>query len=273
MEAEDAFEEAVKGAAAVAHVATPVMQSFDPNEAVPMVVQGTLNALKAAAKESSVTRVVLTSSSTAAASPQPNKKFLIDDKTWNEDAVRHAWAPPPYEGMQRKLDVYSASKTQAEQEAWKWMRANKPRFVLNTVLPNCNMGRVLSVADQGSPSTIAWLKALWNGFDGAEDIKDNPPQYYINVQDNARVHVAALVYKDVESERLFTFAHPYNWNDILAVFRKLYPDRSFIDDIPDLGHDLSTVANKRAEELLKRFNLTAWTSLETSVQEAADGWA
>ncbi|KAH8655887.1 hypothetical protein BX600DRAFT_470467 [Xylariales sp. PMI_506] len=270
MAAPGAFDEAIKGAVGFAHVATPVMQSFDPNEAVPVVEQGALNALRAAAKEPSVKRVVLTSSSTAAASPQPNKEFVIDANTWNDVAVKDAWAPPPYEGLQRRLDVYSASKTQGEQAAWKFMREEKPSFVFNTVLPNANMGLVLSTEHQGYPSTAGWIRALWNGFEGHEDLKFNPPQYYINVQDNARVHVAATIYEDVEGERLFTFAYPYTWNDILAVFRKLYPQRKFIDDIPDLGQDLSKVANERAEELLRRFGFPGWTSLEESVKAVTD---
>jgi nucleoside-diphosphate-sugar epimerase len=273
MAAPGAFDKAIKGASGFAHVATPVMVSFDPNEGVPIVVNGTLNALKAAASEPSVKRVVLTSSSTAAASPQPNKVFTIDPDTWNETAVQAAWAPPPYEGLQRRLDVYSASKTQGEQAAWKFMKDNKPGFVLNTILPNANMGNILSVEQQGYPSTAGWIKALWNGFEGNEDLKFNPPQYYINVQDNARVHVAALIYSDVQGERLFTFAHPYTWNSILAVFRKLYPKRKFIDDLPDLGKDLSKVANERAEELLKRFGLPEWTSLEDSVKAVTETFA
>jgi nucleoside-diphosphate-sugar epimerase len=270
MAAPGAFDDAVQGAAGFAHVATPVMQSFDPNEGVPVVVDGTLNALKAAASQPSIKRVVLTSSSTAAASPQPNKVFTIDSDTWNQEAIEAAWAPPPYEGLQRRLDVYSASKTQGEQAAWKFMKETKPGFVLNAVLPNANMGHILSVEHQGYPSTAGWIKALWDGFKGHEDLKFNPPQYYINVQDNARVHVAALVFKDVEGERLFSFAHPYTWNDILAVFRKLYPNHKSIDDIPDLGKDMSKVANERAEELVKRFGRPGWTSLEESVKDVAD---
>lgn len=270
MAAPGAFNEAIKGAAGFAHVATPVMQLFDPNEAIPAVVEGTLNALRAAAKESSVKRVVLTSSSTAAASPQPNKEFVIDTNTWNDEAVKAAWAPPPYEGLQRRLDVYSAGKTQAEQAAWKFIREEKPSFTLNTILPNANMGTILSPEHQGYPSTAGWVRALWDGFEGHEDLKFNPPQYYVNVQDNARVHVAAMIYQDVVGERLFTFAHPYSWNDILAIFRKLYPQRKFIDDIPDIGRDLSKVANERAEELLRRFGIPGWTSLEDSVKAIVD---
>jgi nucleoside-diphosphate-sugar epimerase len=270
MAAPHAFDEAVKGASGFVHVATPVMVSFDPNEGVPIVVNGTLHALEAAANEPSIKRVVLTSSSTAAASPQPDVRFSMDSDTWNETAVKAAWTPPPYEGLQRRLDVYSASKTQGEQAAWKFMKDRKPGFVLNTILPNANMGNILSVKDQGYPSTSGWIRALWDNFKGHEDLEFNPPQYYINVQDNARVHVAALIYHDVKSERLFTFAHPYTWNAILQVFRKLYPNKTFREDFDDTRRDLSKVANERAEELLKRFGLPGWTSLEESVKDVTE---
>lgn len=270
-----AFDDAFKGASGMVHVATPVMKHYDPFVAIILVVNGALEALKSAAKEPKITRVVMTSSSSAAASPQPNKEFIIDENTWNQSAVKAAWAPPPYEGSQRRVDVYAGSKTQSEEAAWKFMKEEKPHFVLNTVLPNANMGKVLSMEHQGYPSTNGWLKSLWDGFPGEEgkEISLIPPQYYVNVQDNARVHVAALVYADVKNERLFTFAHPYSWNDILAVFRKLYPQKKFIDDLPNIGEDKSKVANKRADDLLKRFaGLPGWTSLEQSVKDATEGW-
>jgi nucleoside-diphosphate-sugar epimerase len=267
-----AFDDAVKGCAGFIHTATPVMAIQDPNVAIPTVIAGTTNALRAAAKEG-IKRFVLTSSSTAAASPQPNKVFNIDPSVWNEDAVKAAWAPPPYEGVQRKLDVYSASKTQGEQEAWKFVKENGNGLVLNCVLPNMNVGEILSTEHQGYPSTMGWIKALWNGFSGPGEanLKDNPPQYYINVDDNALVHVAALIFDDVKGERLFTFAHPYSWNDLLILFRKLYPEQKFIDDIEGLGEDKSIVANERAEELLRRLkNGRGWTGLEESIRPLTD---
>ena len=107
----------------------------------------------------------------------PNVEFSADESTWNEEAIKAAWAPPPYEGEQRKLDVYSASKTEGERAAWKFMKEQKPGFALNTVLPNCNMGLVFSREHQGAPSTVGWLKALWNEFKGQENLQFNPPQY------------------------------------------------------------------------------------------------
>lgn len=272
MAKEGAFDEAVKGCAGVIHTATPVMSINDPNVAIPMVVAGVVNALKAAATIG-IKRFVYTSSSTAAASPQPNKVFNIDPTVWNEDAVKAAWAPPPYDGVQRKLDVYSASKTQGEQAAWEFVKSPQSNGItLNCILPNMNIGEILSIEHQGYPSTMGWIKALWDGFsgEGEAELKDNPPQYYINVDDNAAVHVAALIYKDVEGERLFTFANPYSWNTLLALLRKMYPDKSFIEDIEGLGEDKSIVANERAEELLKRISGHGWIGLEESLRPLTD---
>ena len=270
MGADGAFDEAVKGCSGFIHVATPVMQNHDPNFGIPVVVNGALNMLNAAKTEPMLKRGVLTSSSTAAADPNPNVEFTIDENTWNTAILEKAWAPPPYEGVARMLAVYSASKLSAEQASWNWMKENNPQFSLNAVLPNANMGLVLDTEHQGAPSTVGWLKALWNGFEGKDaDLAKNPAQYYINVQDNALVHVAALLSPDVNSERLFTFAKPFNWNDILAIYRKNWPNHKFIDDLPDLGQDLSHVANQRAEELLKRFGQEkGWKSLEESVKDA-----
>lgn len=49
-----------------------------------------------------------------------------------------------------------------------------PGFVLNCVLPNANMGHIVSVENQGYPSTAGWIKALWNDLEGNEDLLANP---------------------------------------------------------------------------------------------------
>ncbi|KAF2501148.1 aldehyde reductase II [Lophium mytilinum] len=266
MAAPDAYTEAVKGAAGVVHAATPVMTTADPNKGIQPVVDGTINALEAARNEASVKRVVLTSSSTAATSPQPNKVVYVDANSWNDAAVEAAWAPPPYEGPKRVSDVYAASKTEGEKAAWKFMREKKPSFVLNTVLPNMNFGNIISVEHQGHPTSASLVKLLWTGGEGAASLASTISQWFVDVQDDARLHVAALVHEDVKAERLFAFARAFNWNDLLAIFRKLYPQREFRDDFPGLGQDLSKIANGRAEELLKRFGQPGWMTLEDSIK-------
>jgi nucleoside-diphosphate-sugar epimerase len=116
--------------AGLVHTASILTFSPDPNEVVTPVVKACLNVIKAAAKFPGLKRVVYTSSSMAAASPIPDKEVIISEKTWNESCVELAWKPPPYE-QSRGFSVYGASKTQAEQALWKFMKEEKPDFVLN----------------------------------------------------------------------------------------------------------------------------------------------
>jgi nucleoside-diphosphate-sugar epimerase len=118
----------------VIHIASPISGKA-PEEIIPTAVTGALNALKAAAKESSVKRVVITSSSLAATMPKPNVEFSISEESFNDEAVQKAWNFPEGEDPSlRGIYLYGASKTQAEKESWRWVRENRPKFVFNTVV-------------------------------------------------------------------------------------------------------------------------------------------
>jgi hypothetical protein len=48
------------------------------------------------------------------------------------------------------------------------------------------------------------FEALWHGvIYNSQDFESMPPQY-IDIQDNARVHVSAFIFLNVKSERLST---------------------------------------------------------------------
>ncbi|KAL6717787.1 hypothetical protein ACLMJK_003872 [Lecanora helva] len=258
-----AFDEACIGVAGIVHVASVLTFDPDPNKVVPPTIAGTLNLATAASKQPSVKRVVYTSSSTAITSPKPNVKFHISTDDWNTEDVEKAWAPPPYD-ENRRWAVYGASKTQAEQKLWEFHREKKPNFVLNAVLPDSNFGELLS--DKQFGSSWNWVKAIYEGnLDAVKEIIR--PQWMVDVKDTARLHVAALLNPGVENERILAFAFPFNWNDILACLRNLYPDRKFADDIKDAPRDLSTLDNSRGVELLKAFGQSGWTSMEESIRQ------
>ena len=160
------------GVAGVVHVASVVTFDPDPNKVIPVVVDGAVNAATAAAKQDSVKRFVYTSSSTAITAPKPNVEFTLSTNDWNDEQVEEAWKPPPYEPA-RAWAVYGASKTQAEQAMWKFVKEQKPGFVLNAVLPNTNIGEILS--DKQPASTGAWVKHIYNG--NLNSVKDVPPQW------------------------------------------------------------------------------------------------
>jgi hypothetical protein len=138
-------------------------------------------------------------------------------------------------------------------------------------LPNANFGKVLIPKEQGTPSTIAWAKSAFTGENFELLSRVITPQWYVDTIDDALIHVSALIYSDVHNERLFAFAEPFNFNQVLAVYRKLYPGKEFPKDTEGLGHDKSIVPNQRAREVLGWVKEgRGWTGLEESLREMAE---
>ncbi|KAK4139575.1 cinnamoyl-CoA reductase [Dichotomopilus funicola] len=248
LEAPGAFESALADVAGVVHVASVVSFSSDPNEVVTPVVAATINALQAASKHSSVKRFVLTSSSTAALLPPLNKKVVVTEvAAWSDST------PPEAKGFSN----YAASKTEGEREAWKWIKKNKPGW-----------GRIL--APQIPGSTMGWTRNLLKGDDFA--IKTFPPQWYVHVRDIARHHAIALLAPAIHDERIFSFAGPFNWTEVLAILHKLRPEAQLPDAPENEGRDLSDIKPaKRAAALLKEyFGRDDWTSMEEALAEGIE---
>ncbi|RDL33753.1 NAD(P)-binding Rossmann-fold containing protein [Venustampulla echinocandica] len=259
MAKEGAFDEAVKGVDGVIHSAAVMTFDADPHKVIPETLAGVNEILKSAAKEPRIKRFVFTSSSTAATAPIPNKEFHIDSDSWNDAEIKAAWAPPPYE-PQRAWAVYGASKAESEKAVWKFVKEQKPHFVVNAVLPDFNFGKILDKSL--AVSTADFVRRLFKG--NKETVL---PQYFVDVQDTGLVHVAALINPEVANERILAMAEPFNCNDILRIFRKLRPDHKFIDDYQDDSvRDRSTVSNERAVKLLKYMGKDGWTSLEESIK-------
>ncbi|CAG8397788.1 unnamed protein product [Penicillium salamii] len=259
-------ERAVEGVSGIIHVAADVSMNPDPKVRAPKAIEATLNILKAASTQPDIKAVVLTSSSTAAYTPRPDGEVrTITQDTWNNEAVKMAWD----EGtpLQAKgYSVYVACKTEAERSAFKWVEENNHPFVLNTVLPSITFGKVLSPEIFGS--TQSFVRNMLKG-DGSAS-KYIPPQWYVDVADVARLHVAALLSPTVRFERIFAFAAPQNWTEIVRILRKLRPGNLMIPPEPENeGHDLSEVVpSKRANEILRDFfGRPGWISLEESIAE------
>lgn len=91
--------------------------------------------------------------------------------------------------------------------------------------------------------------------------------FYVDVEDTARLHVAALLHPTVSSERIFAYAKAYTWKSMQNVLKSLYPDKSFVPDIEEHDIDKSVIiGRKRAEELLKEMGREGWTSVEECVR-------
>ncbi|KAK4504613.1 hypothetical protein PRZ48_002574 [Zasmidium cellare] len=147
MQAPDVFRAAVEGADGVVHLASDLSFNPDPNATVTATIEGLRNALTAASSTTGVKRFVSTSSSIAAVKPTPNKEFKVDENSWNEEDLKLAWAPPPYDPS-RAFSVYGASKVTSERLAWDFTKAAK--FDFNTMLPDMNVGRILDPSQHWS---------------------------------------------------------------------------------------------------------------------------
>ncbi|RMZ84600.1 hypothetical protein DV737_g1092, partial [Chaetothyriales sp. CBS 132003] len=265
----DGCEAAVRGCDGVIHLASVVSFSHDPTEVVPVTVAGAVNLLKAAAAPgSTVKRFVYTSSSTAATLPILDKVFPIDSSTWNDATVARVQAlQPPYkEDPITAYQIYAASKAEAERAVWKFVADNNPPFTVNAVLPNMNTGRILGPSGYTASRAPAIL-------DGSFEAGFVTPQWFVDVVDDARVHLAALLDKTVANERLFAFAEPFDWNDFIDAVHRARPGRDGITPrLPPHGKDLSVVDNAKAEALLtKWFDVPGWKSIDQSVVENLEG--
>jgi len=191
MSVEGAFDEAVKGTSSssshlkimltvpgvegIIHTASIVTFSPDPNAVIPPTIAGVTSLLNSASKESSIKSFVYTSSSMACAGGVPghNDSFSIGESTWNESQIKEAWSitsapfPPTHAAV-----VYGASKAEAEKALWKYVKDNKPHFRVNAILPDANLGEVLSL--RGSLSTGAWIRMVYET--GVDFAKGLPPR-------------------------------------------------------------------------------------------------
>ncbi|KAJ9606741.1 hypothetical protein H2200_008750 [Cladophialophora chaetospira] len=254
------FERAAANMSGIIHSASILPSTSDVEAVVPSVTAGTRNALNAAAKHPSVKSFVLTSSSSAAYMSVFVKKDVIVDEPYSKNT-------PPSD---LPLKIYAASKTLGERALWEWTEQEKPTFTVNAVLPSFNIGKPLTA--EVTTGSVHPVRAIVRGADPWFEVIR--PHSFVNVRDNAYLHVAALLDPTIRSQRIFASAGKYNWNDIISIFRKLRPDNRLIPDPPqNEPRDLTNVdaVSKRAETLLKSsFDVAGWTGLGQSLAESLE---
>ena len=234
--------------------------SPDPEKVITPSVEGLRSILRAAKAVPSIKRFVLTSSSVAVSVPIMEKEFAFDSQAWNEASIQQAYAPPPHPDSQA-FAVYAASKALAEKALWDFVAKERPGFVANAVLPNFTMGPTLHEQLRGS--THNWLRDTWNNEPAGDAImKMIGSQYWVSVEDIARLHVGAVMLDEVHNERLFGFTDKYSYNGLLKEMRRLDAERTLPAPMEDPGRDLSTVENGRAEEVLKLMGRPGWEKFE-----------
>lgn len=91
---------------------------------------------------------------------------------------------------------------------------------------------------------------------------------HIDVKDVALLHVAAVLDPEVKNARLQAWAEYCDWNDVLAIVRRLYPQRTFVNDIPTpIALSMTTDLSQPLALLKKWGNQDGWKSLEETVAD------
>jgi hypothetical protein len=92
-------------------------------------------------------------------------------------------------------------------------------------------------------------------------------EWFISTQDCALLHIAALLYAEVSSERLFGFVEPWSFNRLLAIYRKQYPGRKFPEDVKEVPDGVKAPIGRAGEILGWVKEGKSWDTLEEAVKE------
>ncbi|KAK1833421.1 hypothetical protein QBC39DRAFT_346020 [Podospora conica] len=226
--AEGAFDEAVKGVDAVAHLASPVATHFDdPEPVLRDAIVGTLRALESANKEPSVKSFVLMSSIASVATPREDD-YTYTEADWNtfaENAVKEMGKETP------GFVIYAASKVAGERALWKFRDEHKPKFTVTAINPCYVTGPPLLIPESADKLGLTYDVGPLLYLGKPIDKVGIPGAFhtYVDVRDVARVVVFAIDHPDkVNNERYIVasaYAPPQAHADIL---RRAYPERADI---------------------------------------------
>ncbi|KAH7019318.1 hypothetical protein EDB80DRAFT_700458 [Ilyonectria destructans] len=217
-----AFDTAVKGIHAIAHLASPVSFSFtDPEPVLEAAVEGTRGILESALKEPSIKSVVLMSSIAAVMNKKEDSpRFTEAD--WNTEALDQVKSlgkksPGPL--------IYVASKVASERAFWEFRIEKKPSFSMAAINPTFVMGPPTAAESLSKiGGTTAFILQIFLGQEIPFPISPNPS--FVDVRDVGRVVVFAVDHPDKANGERYILAKgmvpPQAAADIL---REAFPNR------------------------------------------------
>lgn len=259
-----AFDEAVKGVTAIAHLASPVSFSFtDPEPVMKAALDGTKGILNSALKAGPQLKAFINLSSIVAVYTADQAPYTVTEKDWNN------WAEPTVAEKGKDAPgfaIYSASKTAAERAFWKFKDENKPSFSQTALNPVYVIGPPLI-----APKTVAEINqivhAFWNIFTGAEYPKAGLTAGIgatVDVRDvAAQIEYAISHPEETDGERYISSAAVSTAQSTADILRKAFPDAKnrIVEGTPGEGykHDYTLldktstqdVDGSKAKKLLK----------------------
>ncbi|MDH5654675.1 MAG: aldehyde reductase [Spirochaetia bacterium] len=195
------WDEAVKGSSYVLHVASPFFMDKPKNadeELYRPALEGTLRVLKAANRESTVKKIVLTSSMAAVSygHPPPINESVLDEDTWTN--IDGADVVP-----------YHISKTIAEKAAWDFIADEGKRLELVVINPSAVLGPMLKKEFGTSAAIVTKL------MDGSVPALPKIGFQIVDVRDVADAHIKAMNLPDANGKR-FIVTDRFLWYSEIA---------------------------------------------------------
>jgi nucleoside-diphosphate-sugar epimerase len=235
-----AFDEAVKGAKYIIHLASPIpfRDGADPADQeehfVKPAIRGTISLLESARKAGTVKRVVITSS--LVVNVPIEVQFGVTPAT--ETYTAESRIPMPQTPYPNAFVAYIASKVGALAEAEAWVTANKSAasFDVIHVHPSYTIGRddtALTSKDvnEGVNST------MFSTVMGVETDQVKPGNT-VHVDDAARVHALALDPNVPGNQSFLTVwggLTGTKWQDSLEIVAKNFPEAVADGSLPNNG--------------------------------------
>ncbi|MCX2975946.1 SDR family oxidoreductase [Candidatus Marimicrobium litorale] len=210
------WDEAVSGCRHVLHVASPfvIENPEDENVLIRPAVEGTLRVL-AACRNSSVQKVVLTSSVAAIAYGHSKSKTLFDESDWSDTTGN--------------ISAYAKSKTLAEKAAWDFMEklADNEKFELTTINPSAVTGPMLTDDIGTSNSFIVQLAS------GLMPVVPKIHMGFVDVRDVAKAHVFAMTSSKANGQRIIASEREMFFSDASKVLNSAGYMKAPTREIPD----------------------------------------
>ncbi|KAJ4302531.1 hypothetical protein N0V88_002680 [Collariella sp. IMI 366227] len=223
-----AFDDAVKGVNAIAHLASPVSFDFtDPEPVLRSAIDGTIRVLQSAQKERGMKSVVLMSSITAIMQ-QHEEDYTLTEVDWNTRS----------ETMVAKLGkatpgpmIYAASKVAAERAMWKFRDEHKPKFTLTALNPCFVVGPPL-VTPASADKIAMTTRIISDVFMGKLLAQAGSPSVYsgfVDIRDVARLVVFGVEHPEkADNERFLAAGHYSPPQAVADILREEFPERAEI---------------------------------------------
>ncbi|KAK0713688.1 hypothetical protein B0T26DRAFT_742245 [Lasiosphaeria miniovina] len=224
-----AFDEAVQGVDAVAHIAAPVALNFDdPEPVMTAAIEGIKRILESAHATPSVKSFVFMSSVVAILSPKEGDEIVYTEADWNTaslDTLAEQGKNTPGH------IIYYASKTAAEQALWAFRDKQHPKFSVTALNPCFVTGPPVVVPK--SPSGINFTsRTIWDVLAGvplAEAGLAGLFHGFVDVRDVGRMVAFSVAHPEkTDGERFLLASHYGPAQSIADILRRQYPERAAI---------------------------------------------